>query len=204
MVATPSKVGLGSKVTSPAASADQTPSTVVRVLSIPGVDGSRSMLVISTSLFASLTLSASEIVTFVSAAVVAESAVATGVAPPTVTDTLAGKDILPLASVTTYGTVATPSKPGAGSNATKPFASTVQTPSAVVSVLSIPGVVGSRSTVVMSESLLASVMLPASGTVVLVSAGVEVFAAVTIGGAPCTFTVTLAGADRFPSSSCTV
>ena len=97
----PSKPGAGSNVTTPAGSTDQTPAAVVTVLSIPGVVGSRSTVVISASLFASLTLSASATVTLVSAAVVALSAVATGAAPITVTEMFAGSDTLPLASDTT-------------------------------------------------------------------------------------------------------
>ena len=93
--------GNGAKVTTPVGSTLHTPSAVVNVLSIPGVDGSRSIVVISTSLFASLTLSASTKVALVLAAVFVESAVATGVAPATVTEILANADTLPLLSETT-------------------------------------------------------------------------------------------------------
>ena len=103
-----------------------------------------------------------------------------------------------------YTIVAVPSKLVAGSNVNAPVGSTAQTPSAVARVLSIPGVEGSRSIVVISTSLLASLTRAASATVTLVSAGVVVLAAVAIGVAPCTFTVTLAAADTLPSSSCTV
>ena len=98
IVAAPSKVATGSKVTTPAVSTVHKPSGVVNDVSIPGVDGSRSMVAISTSLFASLVLSASATVTLVSAVVVALSAVTTGGAPATVTDTLAGADTLPSSS----------------------------------------------------------------------------------------------------------
>ena len=202
-MAVPSKAAAGSKVTTPVGSTVHTPSGVVSVVSIPGVDGSRSIVVISSSLLASLTLSASATVTLVSAAVVALSAVATGAAPATVTDTLAGADTLPSSSDTTYGIAAVPSKAGSGSKVTAPVASTVQTPSAVVKVVSIPGVDGSRSIVAMSTSLFASLTLLASATVTLVSAAVVVAFGVATGGAPATVTETLAGADTLPSSSAT-
>ena len=68
---------------------------------MPGVDGSRSTVVISRSPFASLTLSARAIVTLVSAAVITASAVASGIAPATVTEILAGAETLPSSSDTT-------------------------------------------------------------------------------------------------------
>ena len=134
-------------------------------------------------------------------AAVAESALTTGVAPPTVTSIFAGADILPSSSSTLYGMLATPSKPGAGSKVTTPVGSTVQTPSAVVNVLSIPGVDGSRSMVVISTSLLLSLTLSASATVALPFGPIVVASAVTTGAAPATVTETLAGADTLPSSS---
>ena len=94
----PSKPATGSKVTTPAASADQTPSAVVKVFSIPGVEGSRSIVVISASLFASLTKPASGKVTLVSEGVVAVAAATTGAAPATTTATLAGVATLPSSS----------------------------------------------------------------------------------------------------------
>ena len=198
----PSKVATGSNVTTPAASTVQTPSAVVNVLSTPGVDGSRSIVVKSTSLLASLTDNAT--VTLVSFGVIAVAAVATGVAPATFTVTLGEVETLPSSSITAYAIDALPSKPATGSNVTTPAASTVQTPSAVVIVVSIPGVVGSRSIVVKSTSLFASLMLPANGTETLVSEDVVAMAGVATGGAPETFTVIVAGTDTLPSSSCTV
>ena len=151
------------------------------MLSIAGVDGSRSIVVISTSLFASLTLLASATVTFVSAAVIALSAVAIGVAPATVTVTFAGADTEPSASETVYGSTATPSNAGTGSKVSAPVESTLHTPSAVVSVLSIAGVEGSRSIVVMSRSLSASLTLSARLTLAIVSLATLAESAVATG-----------------------
>ena len=62
-----------------------------------------------------------------------ESAVAIGVAPPTVTDTAADSDSLPSSSSTVYTTLDVPSKSASGSKVSNPEVVTIQIPSVVVS-----------------------------------------------------------------------
>ena len=62
-----------------------------------------------------------------------ESAVAIGVAPPTVTDTVADSDSLPSSSSTVYATLDVPSKSASGSKVSNPAIVTIQMPSVVVS-----------------------------------------------------------------------
>ena len=92
----------------------------------------------STSLFASLTLSDKSIVATVSAATLTLSAVATGVAPATITEIVELFDSLPSSSSTVYKITAVPSKSASGTKLTTPSAFALHTPSAVVRVFWLP------------------------------------------------------------------
>ena len=139
-VAVPSKSELGTKLTSPSALTDHTPSAVVSELWFPEVLGTRSIVDRSILLFASVMLSDKSIVAELPAATTALSDVVTGATPAIVTETLAGADSLPSSSSTVKGIIASPSKPETGSKLTTPSASTFHTPSAVVKVFWFPGV----------------------------------------------------------------
>ena len=87
----------------------------------------------------------------------------------------------PSKSLTTYGTTASPIKSAAGVNVTIPVPSTAQSPSLVDSVFWIPGVDGSKSTVVLSIPLSGSISLLIISKVIGVSSGVVSLSAVATG-----------------------
>ena len=161
-ISVPVNPGSGVYVTSP---------VIGSIVTVPFVGEVLIATVVGSMLFSgSVSFVNTEITTGTPAFVVGVSATATGglSVETTFTVIVAMLDVFPKLSFTVYVVVVVPINPVVGTKVTTPVVDTVQVPSVVVTLVCVPGVVGSKSTVATSIVPSVSVSFNVTNTVPVV------------------------------------